>query len=151
MFGSNAVDPVCSLQKFQHNSMARTCTLMVQVRHILHQLSCTEETVQNASKYEFCIHWSGSDIAKNSNIISSQTCALMAPARPVLHCLSWSNETVRNVTKHYIWVLGPTRMRSLRKILTQLHCTMLCINITSSVRTAPTFVQYWNSPRRSKI
>jgi hypothetical protein len=39
---------------------------------VLHQLSCSNETVQNAPKHEFWIEWSGSGafVAKNANATS---------------------------------------------------------------------------------
>jgi hypothetical protein len=42
---------------------------MAPIRPVLHQLSCSNETVRNALKYEFWVQWSGSGafIAKNSN------------------------------------------------------------------------------------
>jgi hypothetical protein len=33
---------------------------MAQVRPVLHQLSCSNETVRNAPKHEFWVQWSGS-------------------------------------------------------------------------------------------
>jgi hypothetical protein len=37
------------------------------VRPVLHQLSCSKETVRNATKHEFSVQWSGSGafVAKN--------------------------------------------------------------------------------------
>jgi hypothetical protein len=42
---------------------------MALVRLVLYRLSCTNETVRNVLKDEFCVEWSGSDafVAKNSN------------------------------------------------------------------------------------
>jgi hypothetical protein len=58
-----------------------------------------------------------------------RTCALMAPVRHILHQSSYSNETVRNTAKHEFGIQwGVDRVRSLRKISTQLHSTNLCIN-----------------------
>jgi hypothetical protein len=45
---------------------------MALVRLVLHQLSCTNETVQNALKHAFYVEWSGSGafVAKNSDTTS---------------------------------------------------------------------------------
>jgi hypothetical protein len=45
---------------------------MAPVRPVLDRLSCGNETVQNAPKYEFWVHWSGSGavVAKNANATS---------------------------------------------------------------------------------
>jgi hypothetical protein len=42
---------------------------MALVRLVLYRLSCTNETVRNVLKDEFCVQWSGSGafVAKNSN------------------------------------------------------------------------------------
>jgi hypothetical protein len=42
---------------------------MAPVRPVLHQLSCSKETVRNAPKHEFWVQWSGSGafVAKNSD------------------------------------------------------------------------------------
>jgi hypothetical protein len=32
---------------------------MAPIRPVLHRLLCSNETVQNVTKYEFFIHWSG--------------------------------------------------------------------------------------------
>jgi hypothetical protein len=45
---------------------------MAPVRLVLHQLSCSNETVQNAPKHEFWVQWSGSCafVVKNLEAIS---------------------------------------------------------------------------------
>jgi hypothetical protein len=45
---------------------------MAPVRPVLHQLSCSNETVRNAPKHEFWVQSSGSGtfIAKNSDVTS---------------------------------------------------------------------------------
>jgi hypothetical protein len=56
--------------KFQRNFDQQTCTLMVQVRPVLHRQMCSNETVRNAPKHEFWVQWSGSGafIAKFSDV-----------------------------------------------------------------------------------
>ena len=48
--GSNVVDRECRCEKFRHDFMARTFTLIAAVWRILHQVSCSSETVTNAPK-----------------------------------------------------------------------------------------------------
>jgi hypothetical protein len=44
---------------------------MAPIRLVLHRLSCSNETVQNARKHEFLVEWRGSGVfvAKNSDVI----------------------------------------------------------------------------------
>jgi hypothetical protein len=41
---------------------------MVPVQPVLHQLSCSNETVRNAPKYEFWVQWSGSGALTSKNL-----------------------------------------------------------------------------------
>ena len=49
--GSNGVDWVHSLQKSRRDFVARTFALIVPVHPVLHQVSCSSETIQNAPKH----------------------------------------------------------------------------------------------------
>ena len=49
--GSNGVDRVCLLQKFRCNFLARTFALIVQVRPVLHRVSCSKKMIPNAPKH----------------------------------------------------------------------------------------------------
>ena len=52
--GSNGVDRVDSLQKkVGCEFVARTFALIAPVQPVLHRVSCSNETIQNASKHEF--------------------------------------------------------------------------------------------------
>ena len=84
----------------------------------------------------------------------AQTFALNAPVHPVLHRVSCSYETIPNAPKHYAthqnMILGSNGvdlLRSLRKIPTWLRCTNFCINFTSSMCFAPSFMQLRNGPK----
>jgi hypothetical protein len=68
-FGSNGVDHVRSLRKISKQLPLANLCLMVPVRPVLHRLSCSNKTVQNAPKQEFFVKWIGSDafVAKNSD------------------------------------------------------------------------------------
>ena len=80
--------------------------------------------------------------------LHSKTCALILPFQPTLHRVWCSNETIQNAPKHYkthqfmsLTSNGLDRVRSLRKTLMQFHGTNFFINCTSSIRSAPSFVQ----------
>ena len=61
--GSNQVDWARSLQKSQRDFVARTFALIALVHHVLHQVSCSYETIPNAPKY-YKSYW---NIALGSN------------------------------------------------------------------------------------
>ena len=49
--GSNGVDQVCLLGKIKRDFVARTFALIAPVQYVLHQVSCSYETIPNAPKY----------------------------------------------------------------------------------------------------
>ena len=51
ILGSNGVDRVRSLRKFQCDFMAQTCALIAPVQPILYRVSCSNETLTNAPKH----------------------------------------------------------------------------------------------------
>ena len=118
--GSNGVDRVRSLQKFRCDFMAKNFTLIAPVQPVLHQASCSNETIQNA---------------------------LVAPVQPILHRVWCRNEILPNTSKHYemhtnmsLGSNGVDWVRLLWKILMRLHGMNFCINCTSSTHFAPSFV-----------
>ena len=69
----------------------------------------------------------------------ARTCALIPPVQPILHRVSCSSKILPNTHKHYgmhtnmsLGSNGVDWVRSLRKILMQLHGTNFCISCTSS-------------------
>ena len=75
--------------------------------------------------------------------------------RPVIHRVSYGNQTVLDAPKWYdmqqnvnLGPIGEDRVRSLRKIPTQLRHTNFC---TSSARFAPSFVRQPNRPECTQI
>ena len=97
-------------EKLQHEFVARTFALIAPVQLVLHQASCSNETIQNAPKhYETQQHISlGSNgvgrvhsLRKIPNDFMAQTCALIAPVQPVLKRVSCSNKTLPNAPKYY--------------------------------------------------
>ena len=110
--------------------MAQTCALIAPVQPILHRVSCSNETLPNASKYyethqNMSLGSNGVDRVrslKNSDATSWQEA-------------SCRNKTIQNAPKHYetqqyisLGSNGVGQVRSLRKIQKQLHDTNLCIN-----------------------
>ena len=49
--GSNGVDWVRSLRKFQNDFMAQTCALIAPVQPVLQRVLCRNETLPNAPKH----------------------------------------------------------------------------------------------------
>ena len=84
----------------------------------------------------------------------ARTLLLIAPDDPVLHQVSCSYEMITNAPKHYEThrnlSLGSNRVDQvclLGKITTWLRGTNFCINCTSSVCFAPSFMQLRNDPK----
>ena len=48
---SNGVDRSVHCEKFRCDFMARTCALIAPVKPVLHRVSCSNETLPNAPKY----------------------------------------------------------------------------------------------------
>ena len=96
-------------KKLQRDFMARTFVLIAPVQYVLHQLSCTYETIPNAPKYY---------------------------------------ETHRNIS---LGSNGVDGVRWLWKIITRLHGMNFCINCTSSVCFATSFMQLRNDPKCTQI
>ena len=90
--------------------MARAWALIAPVHPILHQVSCSYETIPNAPKY--CetdrninmgsnrVDWVCS-LRKIQCDFAATTFALIAPVHPVLNQVSCSYEMIPNAPKHY--------------------------------------------------
>src|SRR6185436_11699956 len=86
------------------------------------------------------------------------TFALIALVHPVLHRVSCSYKKIPNAPKHYethqnmsLGSNGVDQVLWLRKITTRLHGTNFCINCTSSVCFATSFMQLRNNPKCTEI
>ena len=84
----------------------------------------------------------------------AQTFALIAPIHPVLHRVSFSYEMIPTAPKHYgrhqnmsLGSNGVDQVRLLGKITMWLRGRNFCINCTSSVCFAPSFMQLRNNPK----
>ena len=136
--------------------MARTFALIAPVWRVLHQVSCSSETVQNAPEQKethrnMSLGTNGVDrersLQKFQEDIMARTFALIAPVWRVLLHVSCCSETVPNAPKwketHQNLSLGSNgvdREHSLQKILTTQRCTNFCIN-ESLACFAPSFVK----------
>ena len=141
--------------KFQNDFMAQTCELIAPVQPVLQRVSCSNETLPNASKH-YETHTNMSPMGWIGCVrcekfwcdIMARTSALIAPVQHVLHRVSCSNETLPNAHKYYemhqnirLGSNGVDRPCSLRQIPMRLRGKNFCINCTSSTRFAPSFVQ----------
>ena len=165
--GSNGVDQVHLLGKIttwlRGTDICINCTSSVCFAPSLMQLrndpKCTK-TLWNAPKHEFMVqwlyyvHW----LRKFTTWLRGTNFALIAPVQYVLHQVSCSYETIPNAPKYYethrnisLGSNGVDWVRSLQKIPTWLRGTNFCINCTSSVCFAPSFVQLRNDPKCTQI
>ena len=106
-------------EKSRRNLVARTFAIIALVHPVLHRVSCSYETIPNASKhYETHQNMSLGSVTK-------QTFVLIAPVQYVLHQVSGSYEIIPNAPKYYethrnIGILsnGVDWLRSLQKVPT---------------------------------
>ena len=138
-------------QKLRCDFVARTFALIAPVQPVLHRVSCSNETIQNAPKHykmhqymsfdsneadRVCSLWKilmrlhGTNLCINCN--GSTYFAPSLPSAPKHY------ETHQNMSLGSNWV---DWVRSLRKIPMRLHATNLCINCTISAHFASSFVQ----------
>ena len=95
---------------------------------------------------------------KSRRDFMARTFALIAPVHPVLRRVSCSYETIENAPKHYethqnmsLGSNGVDQVFRLRKITTRLRGTNFCINYTSLVSFATSFMQLRNDPKCTEI
>ena len=95
---------------------------------------------------------------KSGSDFVAQTFAMIALVHPVLHQVSCSYEMIPNASKHYethqnmsLGSNGVDGVRWLRKITMRLRGMNFCINYTSSVCFATSFMQLQNDPKCIKI
>ena len=136
--------------------VARTFGIIALVHPILHRVSCSYETIPNASKHfethqNMSLGSNGVDqvrsLRKNLMRLHGTDFCINCTCSTRLRQVSCSNETLPNAPKYYethqnmsLGSNGVDRVRSLRKISMRFRGTNLCINCTSSTRFAPSFV-----------
>ena len=150
-------------EKSRCDLVARTFALIAPVDPVLHRVSGSYETIPNAAKH-YATHQNMSigshgvdsvcSLQKIPTWLRGTKFCINSPVRTVLYRVSCSYETIPNAPKHYAthqnMILGSNGvdlLRSLRKIPTWLRCTNFCINFTSSIRFAPSFMQLRNDTK----
>ena len=113
-------------EKLQRDFAARTFALIEPVQAVLQQVSCSYETIPNASKFfetHRNISFGSVRCEKIRRDFVARTFALLAPVHPVLHRVSNSYETIPNASKYYetdrnisLGSNGVDWLHSLRKI-----------------------------------
>jgi len=134
-------------KKLWHDFVARTFTLIAPIWHILHEVSCSTETVPNAPKRKETHQnmWLGSNGMDRERslwkILTRQHGTNFCINCKQFGTFSCNSETVPNAPKrketHQNISLGSNgkdQERSLWKILTRHHGTNFCINCTRLVR-----------------
>jgi hypothetical protein len=154
-------------KKLQRDFVGRTFVLIALVQYVLHQLSGTYETIPNAPKYyemhrNISLESNGVDqvrsLRKITTWLRGTNFVLIAPNQYVLHQLSSTYETIRTAPKYYethrnisLGSNGEDQVHSLQKNTTWLCGTNFCINCTSSVCFAPTFMHLRNDLKCTQI
>src|SRR6185503_12561796 len=95
---------------------------------------------------------------KSRRDFAARTFALIVLVHPVLHRVSCSYETITNAPKHFethqnmsLGSNGVDQVLRLRKITMRLRGTNFCINYTSLVSFATSFMQLRNDPKCTEI
>ena len=166
--GSNVVDSVRSLRKIQSwlrgTNFCINCTssycFASSFMELRNDPKCTQ-TLWNTPKHEFGVQWGGSGafVAKKLQCdFIARTFAFIAPVQYLLQQVSRSYDTIPDATKFYEmdWNIslgsnGVDWVRSLQKIPTWLRGTNFCIDCTSSVCFATSFMQLRNDPKCTQI
>jgi hypothetical protein len=117
---------------------------MAPVRPVLHRLSCSKETVRNATKFEFWVQWSGSR-ALIAKIFEATSFTELVRQRQLLGPFCIDFPAVKKQSKM------PQNMsfrsnrvdmvHSLQKIQPRLCLANVCVNGTCSASFAMSFVQ----------
>ena len=156
-----------SCEKSLCDFMARTFALIAPVHPVMHRVSCSYETLTNAPKHYTTQHnmslWShwADWLCSLKKILTS-----LRGTNLSINCTSWprfapSFMQLRNDPKwpkHYethqnisLGSNGVDQVHWLQKITTRLRDTNFCINCTSSVCSATSFMQLRNEPKCTEI
>jgi hypothetical protein len=117
---------------------------MAPVRPVLHRLSCSKETVRNATKHEFWVQWSGSHalIAKIFEATSFTELVrqrhLFGPFCIDFPAIKKKSKMPQNMSFRSNRV---DMVHSLQKIQPRLCLANVCVNGTCSASFAMSFVQ----------
>ena len=143
-------------EKLQRDFVARTFALIAPVHPVLHRVTCSYETIQNAPKYcetdrNISLGSNGVDqvrpLQKLQRDFVARTFVLIGPVQYVLHQLSCTCETIRNAPKYYESYrnisLGSNGVDWVHSLLKNPNVTSwheFCINCICTVCFAPTFM-----------
>ena len=149
-------------EKLWCNFMTRTFALIVPVQPNLHRISCSNETIHNAPKhYETHQNMSlGSNGMDQVHLLRKIPMRLRgtnfcinctSSPRFALSIMQLQNEHYETHQNMSLGSNGVDRERSLWKITMWLRGTNFCINCTSSICFAPTFMHLRNDPKCTQI
>ena len=156
------------VKKSRRDFVPRTFALIAPAQYVLQQVSCSYETIPNTPKYyetdrNISLWSNGVDWVcflrkKSRRDFVPRTFTLIALVHPVLYRVSCSYEMITNAAKNYethqnmsLGSNGVDLVLWLRKITTRLHGTNFCINCTSTVCFATSFMQLRNDPKCTEI
>ena len=165
--GSNGVVWCVPCKKSRCDFMAQTFVLIAPVQYVLHQVSCSYETIPNALKY--CE--TDLNISLGSTRVDWVCLLRKIPSwlRGINFCINCTSsvrfattfmqlrndpkciQTLWNPPNMSLGSNGVDQVHSLWKIKTWLHGTNFCINCTSSVCFASSFMQLRNDPKCTEI
>ena len=154
-------------EKSWRDFVARTFALIAPVHPVLHWVSWSYKTIPNAPKHHtthrnMSLGSNGADWVRSLRKIpmwlSGENFCINCTSSPRFAPSSCSYETIPNSPKHYeshqnmsLGSNGVDQVHLLGKITTWLRGTNICINCTSSVCFAPSFMQLRNDPKCTQI
>ena len=154
-------------EKSRRDFVARAFALIALVHPVLYLVSCGYETIPNAPKhyetYQNMILGSNRVdwvrlLQKIPTWLRGTDFCINCTSSPNFAPSSCSYEMIPNAPKHYethrnmsLGSNGVDQVRLLGKITTWLRGTNFCINCTSSVCFAPSFMQLRNDPKCTQI
>ena len=153
-------------EKSRRDFLARAFALNALVHPILHRVSCSYETITNAPKHyethqNMSLGSNGVDqvlwLWKITTRLRGTNICINCTSSVCFATSSCSYEKIPNAPKHYtthqnmsLGSNGADWVRSLWKIPTWLRGMNFCINCTSSLYFASSFMQLWNDPKCTK-
>ena len=154
-------------EKSQRDFAAPTFALIAPVHPVLHRVSCSYETIPNAPKYyethrNISFRCNGVDWVCSLRKIPMWHCGMkfcinctsssrFAPCFLQLRNNTKCTQTLWNTPKHELRIQWGGSGAFVGKNTTWLHGTNYCINCTSSVCFATSFMQLRNDPKCIKI
>jgi hypothetical protein len=154
-------------EKSRRDFVAQTFVLIAPVPFVLQQVSCSYEMIPNAPKYfetvrNICLGSNRVDwvhslrriatwLRGTNFCINCTSSPRFATSFMQLQNESKCTRTLWNTPKHEFRVQGVDQVHWLWKITTRLRGTNFCINCTSSVCFATSFMQLRNDPKCTEI